>query len=309
MKAAAKVIWMIYTYGIFFSIPSIYGKMVCTYNKIDFIVCSFSNCFSYNVEFDLAPPETLRAEDVDYLSAAPASTSRDSSDSTPTIFADETAVSRWGVPESPDSIFAQISAFNTQKRYFSDMASESSDPSVPITASLYRQQQSEWLQNARQEKLSKVQKKCKKSLSSKSCEDASIHEARSNCRNDIGTRDMTIHSTPESVERPFIRDAIKMVEVLSYGSTFFRFLNNLDFEGVGAIIDRYLLPDCSFKIYCSPDTLPRVIVPKSSVCEYFKILSDAVPDALWRVEGTRLRQGKPRTVISDFSRSGICTTF
>ena len=277
------------------------------------LVVSVRHCYAYNVEFDLVPPETLSAEEVDYRSATPASTSEESSDSTPTIFADETAVSRWGVPESPDSIFAQISAFNTQKRHFSDMSSESSDPPVPITASLYRQQQNEWLQNARQEKLNKAQKKCKKSFggqrqanaSNKSCDDVFVHETRNNCRNDIDAKDIKIHSTPEFVERPFIQAEIKMVEVLSYCSTFFRCLNSLDFVALNELMQRTVVAECSFKLYISPDTLPRKVVPRDAISEYFKILSDAIPDALWRVEGTRLRKGKPRTVISDFSRSGI----
>ena len=95
-----------------------------------------------------------------------------------------------------------------------------------------------------------------------------------------------------------------MVEILSYGSSFFRCLNNLDFETLNDLMTRIVVPECSLKIYCPPDTLPKKVVPRESISEYFKFLSEAIPDALWRVEDTKLRKGKPRTVVSNFNRSG-----
>ena len=112
------------------------------------------------LEFDLFPPAAVNPEECSYASGpSPTSTSEGTSDSASTVFVDETMIDRWGVPEGPNSLFAQITALNQQKRQFSEMSDGGDAATEPLTISNYRRQKEEWIQKAAQEKTS-----CKKRL-------------------------------------------------------------------------------------------------------------------------------------------------
>ena len=179
-------------------------------------------------------------------------------------------------------MFAQISALNEHKRQFKDI---SADTTCLTSDSSHDEE--EWLPTV----INDNNNKTKRSKTTSMCKSDAIKEG----------------PTSDLSGRPFYQAEIKMVEVLSFVGTLFRHLNNLDFESFEILMHRSIVPECTIKTYWSPDTLPRTIIPRDSFCGFVQKLSDAIPDALWAVQNTKLRIGKPRTVISNFHRSGIPT--
>lgn len=95
----------------------------------------------------------------------------------------------------------------------------------------------------------------------------------------------------------------KMVEVLNYTSSLFCALNNGSFKELQTIISTILTPDCVLQTHvtqaASKDSLfVNRIVPHDKIFEYFQVLQEVFPDAIWRVEDTKLRNTNPKTVAS-----------
>ena len=260
-----------------------FGAVVSNLVSIDYL---YLRSRSIATEFDVVPPVSVPGssltEPSDFLGSG----------ENKRMFADETTICRWRVPEDPvNSIFAQISVRNMQKRNFVYSGTDENRGDTDHVEDQYlevsnksdvdevvRRQQDAWLQKAAQEALNK-KKRIKRS---------------------DGSRDVVVLADGKVQQT-----AIKMVEVLSYTASFFRLLNNGDFEAFAELMWRYVAPSCSINIFTSSNPIPIKVIPRDKLVDYFKELVDAIPDALWRVEDTKLSKGTPRTVISKFSRSGI----
>lgn len=273
---------------------------------VAFCFLMLSSICSCHEDFDVNPPVPVTSSDESSFSSSDeGSLGTTGSTQKRSRFVDETIVSRWRVPEGYDTVFARITAENHERKKRARPATEavsrdSTTTTETLTVSAYRKQQSEWLRKTTAEQLSKKKKHSKAvelQKESDSVKDSPTGEKNSHDPAIVCDLTRPVDSSLRQVE-------LKIVEVLNYTSAFMRAMNVGDFEGLNNLMLRTVVPECVFKLYFAPNTFPSKIIPRDSISYYFRVLNDAIPDALWKIEDTRLRQGKPRTVISTFTRSG-----
>jgi hypothetical protein len=96
-------------------------------------------------------------------------------------------------------------------------------------------------------------------------------------------------------------------EVLGFINSILLPLGEGDFEALDAAVSRVCASDCILRTQkLKSGSSPTVdkVVPRQEISSYFKSVVDRYPDCSWHVETTKIRKGKPRSVVSSFNFKG-----